>query len=137
MGQFHPLTPPSIIPSMQTVESSTAAKQTAQEFVAGVRERVAKIVVGQDIVVERVMIALMTGGHLLLQGLPGLAKTLLVNTIAKAIHLEFKRVQFTVDMLPSDIVGSEVIEQKTGDFRIHRGPVFTNLLLADEINRAA
>jgi len=79
--------------------SSAASPQNAQQFVAGVRERVAKIVVGQDVVVERVMIALMTGGHLLLQGLPGLAKTLLVNTIAKAINLDFKRVQFTVDML--------------------------------------
>src|SRR5258708_23247417 len=121
---------------------TTAAPRSAnagatQQFVAGVRERVAKIVVGQDIVVERVMIALLTGGHLLLQGLPGLAKTLLVNTIARAIDLDFKRVQFTVDMLPSDIIGSEIIDQKSGDFRIHQGPVFTNLLLADEINRAA
>ena len=124
---------------MQTtkVSPNPAAAQTAEQFVAGVRERVAKIVVGQDVVVERVMIALLTGGHLLLQGLPGLAKTLLVNAVAKAIHLDFKRVQFTVDMLPSDIIGSEIIDQKSGDFRIHRGPVFTNLLLADEINRAA
>ena len=96
---------------MSTAPAAVAAVaapgvQTAQQFVAGIRERVAKIVVGQDIVVERVMIALLTGGHLLLQGLPGLAKTLLVNTIAKAINLEFKRVQFTVDMLPSDIIGS-------------------------------
>lgn len=111
--------------------------RAAQKFVAGVRERVAKIVVGQDIVVERVMIAMLTGGHLLLQGLPGLAKTLLVNAIAKAINLDFKRIQFTVDMLPSDIIGSEIIDQKSGQFRTHRGPVFTHLLLADEINRAA
>lgn len=111
--------------------------QSSQQFVAAVRERVGLVVVGQDVVVERVMIALLTGGHLLLQGMPGLAKTLLVNTVAKAIHLEFKRIQFTVDMLPSDILGSEVVDLKTGEFRIHRGPVFTNLLLADEINRAA
>src|SRR6188474_2703566 len=97
---------------------SSAATQTAHQFVAG-----------QDVVVERVMIALLTGGHLLLQGLPGLAKTLLVNSLAKAINLDFKRIQFTVDMLPSDIIGSEIIEQKSGEFRIHRGPVFTNLLL--------
>ena len=114
-----------------------AAVQAAHQFVADVRTRVGKVVVGQDVVVERVMIALLTGGHLLLQGMPGLAKTLLVNTVAKAIDLDFRRIQFTVDMLPSDIVGSEVVDQKTGDFRIHRGPVFTNLLLADEINRAA
>src|ERR1700760_862036 len=78
--------------------ATPANPQSAQQFVAGVREKVAKVVVGQDVVVERVMIALLTGGHLLLQGMPGLAKTLLVNTIAKAINLEFKRVQFTVDM---------------------------------------
>jgi len=83
------------------------------------------------------VIALLTGGHLLLQGLPGLAKTLLVNTIAKAINLDFKRIQFTVDMLPSDIIGSEIIDQKSGQFLIHRGPVSPTLLLADEINRAA
>jgi len=114
-----------------------SSPQSSQQFVGAVRERVGQVVVGQDVVVERVMIALLTGGHLLLQGMPGLAKTLLVNTVAKAIHLDFKRIQFTVDMLPSDILGSEVVDQKTGEFRIHRGPVFTNLLLADEINRAA
>ncbi len=114
-----------------------SSTQSSQKFVGAVRERVGLVVVGQDVVVERVMIALLTGGHLLLQGMPGLAKTLLVNTVAKAIHLDFKRIQFTVDMLPSDILGSEVVDQKTGEFRIHRGPVFTNLLLADEINRAA
>ena len=107
------------------------------EFVSGLRERVGKVVVGQNAVVERVLIALFTGGHLLLQGVPGLAKTLLVMTIAKAIDLKFARIQFTVDMLPSDIVGSEVLDPKTNDYRIHKGPVFTNLLLADEINRAA
>jgi MoxR-like ATPase len=114
-----------------------SSTQSSQKFVGAVRERVGLVVVGQDVVVERVMIALLTGGHLLLQGMPGLATTLLVNTVAKAIHLDFKRIQFTVDMLPSDILGSEVVDQKTGEFRIHRGPVFTNLLLADEINRAA
>jgi MoxR-like ATPase len=108
-----------------------------ENFVQEVRDRVGKIVVGQDVVVERVLISLLTGGHLLLQGVPGLAKTLLVMTIAKAIDLKFSRVQFTVDMLPSDIVGSEILDQKTTEFKIHKGPVFTNLLLADEINRAA
>jgi MoxR-like ATPase len=88
-------------------------------------------------VVERLLIALFTGGHLLLQGMPGLAKTLLVNAIARAIDLKFSRVQFTIDLLPSDIIGSEILDQRTSEFRVHRGPVFTNLLLADEINRAA
>jgi MoxR-like ATPase len=101
-----------------------------------VRERVARTVVGQDTVVERILIALLTGGHLLLQGVPGLAKTLLVHSVSRAIDLTFGRVQFTIDLLPSDIVGSEVLEQGTHEFRVHKGPVFTNLLLADEINRA-
>ena len=106
-------------------------------FVQAVRDRVAEVVVGQDIVVERMMIALLTGGHLLLVGVPGVAKTLLVNSLAKAVDLKFSRVQFTIDMLPSDIIGSELLDQATGKFRTHQGPVFTNLLLADEINRAA
>ena len=106
-------------------------------FVQAVRERVAEVVVGQDTVVERMMIALLTGGHLLLIGVPGIAKTLLVNAVAKAVDLKFSRVQFTIDMLPSDILGSEILDQSTGQFRTHKGPAFTNLLLADEINRAA
>jgi len=109
----------------------------SHRFVDAVRARVATVVVGQDAVVERMLIALFTGGHLLLQGMPGLAKTLLVNAIAKAIDLKFARVQFTIDLLPSDILGSEILDQRTSEFRVHRGPVFTNLLLADEINRAA
>jgi MoxR-like ATPase len=112
--------------------------QTLQtRFVDAVRERVGKVVVGQDTVVERMLIALFTGGHLLLQGMPGLAKTLLVNTMARAIDLKFARVQFTIDLLPSDIIGSEILDQRNNEFRTHQGPVFTNLLLADEINRAA
>jgi len=106
-------------------------------FVEAVRHRVAEVVVGQDTVVERMMIALLTSGHLLLLGVPGVAKTLLVNAIARAVDLRFSRVQFTIDMLPSDILGSEILDQSTGQFRTHQGPVFTNLLLADEINRAA
>ena len=111
--------------------------QSKPHFVNAVRERVGEVVVGQDVVVERMMIALLTGGHLLLLGVPGTAKTLLVNSVAKAVDLKFSRVQFTIDMLPSDIIGSELLDQATGKFRTHQGPVFTNLLLADEINRAA
>lgn len=110
---------------------------TTTSFVDAVRTRVAEVVVGQETVVERLLVALFTGGHLLLQGMPGLAKTLLVNCIARAIDLRFSRVQFTIDLLPSDIIGSEILDQRKGEFRTHRGPVFTNLLLADEINRAA
>ena len=112
-------------------------RPVSHRFVETVRARVATVVVGQDAVVERLLMALFTGGHLLLQGMPGLAKTLLVNAIARAIDLKFARVQFTIDLLPSDIIGSEILDQRTSEFRVHRGPVFTNLLLADEINRAA
>lgn len=112
-------------------------QEHACEFAATVRGHVARTVVGQQTVVERVLIALLTGGHLLLEGVPGTAKTLLVQSIARAIDLKFARVQFTIDLLPSDIVGSEILDQKSGEFRVHRGPIFTNLLLADEINRAS
>src|SRR5678816_4583481 len=108
-----------------------------QKLVEEIRQAVAEVVIGQDEVVERILITLFTGGHLLLQGVPGLEKTLLVNAVARAINLEFGRVQFTVDLLPSDSLGAEVLDPKTGTFHIRRGPVFTNLLLADEINRAA
>ena len=106
-------------------------------LIRDIRARVADVVVGQDVVVERILVALLTGGHLLLEGVPGLAKTLLVNAVAKTIGIGFGRVQFTIDMLPSDVLGSEILDQATHQFRIHKGPVFTNLLLADEINRAA
>ncbi len=106
-------------------------------FAENVRGQVAKTVVGQNVVVERILIALLTGGHLLLEGVPGIAKTLLVQALARAIDLKSSRVQFTIDLLPSDIVGSEILDQKSGEFRVHRGPAFTNLLLADEINRAS
>ncbi len=102
-----------------------------------IRSRIARVVVGQEVVVERLLVALLSSGHILLQGMPGLAKTLLVDTLAKTIDLKFSRVQFTIDLLPSDIVGSEILDPATGDFRTRRGPIFTNLLLADEINRAA
>ena len=100
-----------------------AVNPSAPSFVESVRGRVAEVVVGQDVVVERLLIALFTGGHLLLQGMPGLAKTLLVNTVAKAIDLQFSRVQFTIDLLPSDIVGSEILDGRTGEFQIGRSHV--------------
>src|SRR5688572_3509460 len=121
----------------QPVQTAPGAVSTNGQWVRAVQNRVAQVVVGQETVVERLLIALLTGGHLLLQGVPGLAKTLLVNAIARAIDLKFARVQFTIDLLPSDIVGSEILDQAAGTFRTRQGPIFTNLLLADEINRAA
>ena len=107
------------------------------QFIQAVRDQVATVVVGQDEVVERLLISLFTGGHILLQGVPGLAKTLLVSVLSKSIDLDFSRIQFTIDLLPSDILGSQILDQKTNEFVTRTGPIFTNLLLADEINRAA
>ncbi len=124
---------------MATVDADTRTSELdrTMEFIHNVRSRVAEVVVGQDVVVERLLIALFTSGHILLQGVPGIAKTLLASTLSKAIDLKFSRIQFTIDLLPSDILGSEILDQSTGEFRTHQGPIFTNLLLADEINRAA
>ena len=122
---------------MATVETTNPQSQKAVEFIQKIRDRVATVVVGQDVVVERTLIALFTGGHLLLQGVPGLAKTLLVSVLSKTVDLDFARIQFTIDLLPSDILGSEILDQRTNEFKILKGPIFTNLLLADEINRAS
>ncbi|MEW6143060.1 MAG: MoxR family ATPase [Chloroflexota bacterium] len=95
-----------------------------------------KVIVGQDHLLERVLIALLSQGHLLVEGVPGLAKTLTIKTLADVIHGTFKRIQFTPDLVPADLVGTRIYNQKTGEFSTSLGPVFTNLLLADEINRA-
>ncbi len=116
------------------------ASQTPTDTIAfldAVRTKIGTVVVGQDVVVERLLVALLTSGHLLLEGVPGLAKTLLVSCLAKAIDLHFARIQFTIDLLPSDILGSEILDPRVNEFKVSQGPVFTNLLLADEINRAA
>ena len=97
---------------------------------------VKKVVVGQDHFLERVLVAILAQGHLLVEGVPGLAKTLTVKTLARTIQGHFRRIQFTPDLLPADLVGTRIYNQKTGDFTTSLGPVFTNLLLADEINRA-
>ncbi|MEZ5964530.1 MAG: AAA family ATPase [Planctomycetota bacterium] len=123
------------MPDVDTPQAIRFADTRA--FLDAIRTQVGKVVVGQDVVVERVLIALLTSGHLLLQGVPGLAKTLLVAAISRTIDLNFARIQFTIDLLPSDILGSEILDQRTHEFRTHKGPIFTNLLLADEINRAA
>ena len=97
---------------------------------------VGKVVVGQDYLVNRLLIGLFTGGHILLEGVPGLAKTLTVNTLAKALHLDFQRIQFTPDLLPADLVGTMIYNQKVGNFEVKKGPIFANLILADEVNRS-
>jgi MoxR-like ATPase len=94
------------------------------------------VMVGQETMVERVLIALLADGHILLEGVPGLAKTLLIKTMAQAIQAEFSRIQFTPDLLPADLVGTQMYNMKTGEFTVHKGPLFANFVLADEINRA-
>lgn len=106
------------------------------EFVPRVLNEVSKVVVGQKEMLQGILIGLMTGGHVLLEGVPGLAKTLTISTMAKAINLDFQRLQFTPDLLPSDLVGTMIFNQQTGQFAPKKGPIFTNIVLADEINRA-
>ncbi|PTX91689.1 MoxR family ATPase [Opitutus sp. ER46] len=101
-----------------------------------IRAEIAKAVIGQDPVVERLMVALLANGHVLLEGMPGLAKTLLIKSLGTALGVQFERIQFTPDLLPSDVVGTMIFQPKSGEFTAHRGPIFANLLLADEINRA-
>ncbi|VXB95132.1 AAA family ATPase [Maribacter litoralis] len=101
---------------------------------AELKKEIAKIIIGQDEVIEQILLSIYTGGHSLLIGVPGLAKTLMVNTIAQALGLDFKRIQFTPDLMPSDILGSEVLDQNRS-FKFLKGPIFSNIILADEINR--
>ena len=107
-----------------------------KELVAKIKDEVGKVIVGQEKLIDRLVLALVTDGHILLEGVPGLAKTLSCNTLAKTLGLDFKRISFTPDLLPADVVGTLVYSPKTGEFTPKKGPVFTNLLLADEINRA-
>ena len=98
------------------------------------KQEISKVIVGQDAVIEQILISIFSGGHSLLVGVPGLAKTLMVNTIAKALGLDFKRIQFTPDLMPSDILGSEILDTDR-QFKFIKGPIFSNIILADEINR--
>jgi MoxR-like ATPase len=107
-----------------------------QDKIQQVITEVGKVVVGQSYMVNRLLIGLFTGGHILLEGVPGLAKTLTINTLAKVLDLEFHRIQFTPDLLPSDLIGTMIYNQKDGLFEVKRGPIFANIILADEINRS-
>jgi len=104
--------------------------------IENVKKEVAKVVVGQEKMIDSLLIALLCEGHILIEGVPGLAKTTTVNALSKALGLDFKRAQFTPDLLPSDILGAEIYDPQNNQFKIKKGPIFTNLLLADEINRA-
>src|SRR5689334_25078518 len=110
------------------------AKESA--FVERLMNEVSKVIVGQTYMIERILIGLLTGGHVLLEAVPGLAKTLTVRTLCDSIHAQFARVQFTPDLLPADLVGTVIYNQQRGEFTSKLGPIFANLVLADEINRA-
>lgn len=107
-----------------------------QDKIKQVVSEVGKVVVGQQHMVNRLMIGLFTNGHILLEGVPGLAKTLTVNTLADVLHLDFKRIQFTPDLLPADLIGTMIYNQQKGDFEVKKGPIFSNMILADEVNRS-
>ena len=111
----------------------TAVENLVQKRMA-LKAEIAKIIVGQDIVVDQILLSIFSGGHALLVGVPGLAKTLMVNTLAQALGLNFKRIQFTPDLMPSDILGSEILDENR-TFKFIKGPIFSNIILADEINR--
>ena len=119
------------------MEEVAADKHEAhKEKIKQVYTEMAKVVVGQEYMVNRLLIGLFTNGHMLLEGVPGLAKTLTVSTLAQVLHLDFQRIQFTPDLLPSDLVGTMIYNQKEGKFEVKKGPIFANIILADEINRS-
>ena len=118
------------------LEKTTNLVAAQAETLTAIRQEVNKVIVGQEKLIDRLLIALITGGHILLEGVPGLAKTLSVKTLAQALGLQFQRISFTPDLLPADVIGTMIYNPKDATFTPKKGPVFTNLLLADEINRA-
>jgi len=115
---------------------TTELHQEHKRKISQVFSEVAKVVVGQDYMVNRLLAGLFTNGHILLEGVPGLAKTLTISTLARVLHLDFQRIQFTPDLLPADLVGTMIYNQKEGKFEVKKGPIFANIILADEINRS-
>src|SRR6266496_4278762 len=131
---------PETIPSLSPADTFAADRETAERLLSGrtrIDAELAKVIVGQREVIDQIMIALLAGGHCLITGAPGLAKTLLVKSIAQIFHLKFQRIQFTPDLMPADITGTEILQESGGGRRLTfvKGPVFANMILADEINR--
>ncbi len=122
--------------TMTDVRSLNAEVQRESAFLQTLLAEINKVMVGQERLVERVLIGLLANGHILLEGVPGLAKTLLIKTVADAIEGDFSRIQFTPDLLPADLIGTQIYNPRTAEFSVHQGPIFSNLVLADEINRA-
>ena len=120
----------------QKIEEITERINQTSGFIPLVKNEFQKVMVGQNYLTERLLLALLTGEHILLEGVPGLAKTTAVKTLAQCVKADFKRIQFTPDLLPADLLGTEIYQPKTGEFVIRKGPLFSNIVLADEINRA-
>src|SRR5579871_6905562 len=119
-----------------TSSESNQEVQKAVAWIGNLRQEIARVIVGQEYLVDRLLVGLLANGHVLLEGVPGLAKTLSVRTLAAAIHAQFHRIQFTPDLLPADIIGTLIYNPQDGKYHATKGPVFANLVLADEINRA-
>jgi MoxR-like ATPase len=121
---------------MTSIEELNAAVEAEARFLRQLMAEINQVIVGQEKLLERLLIGLLADGHVLLEGVPGLAKTLAVKTLAQAIQAQFQRIQFTPDLLPADLIGTEIYNPSTQDFTAHQGPIFANFILADEINRA-
>ena len=121
---------------LATVRELNAIVEKDGLFLQDLRAEINKVIVGQEALIKRVLIALLADGHILLEGVPGLAKTLLIKTLAQVIEADFARLQFTPDLLPADLIGTQIYNPKTSEFSVHQGPLFANLVLADEVNRA-
>ncbi len=122
--------------NLNSIQELNENVQKESEFLNRLLDEIRKVIVGQDTLVERALIGLLADGHILLEGVPGLAKTLLVNTVSQAIDADFSRLQFTPDLLPADLIGTQIYDPRTTEFSVHKGPIFANLVLADEVNRA-
>jgi MoxR-like ATPase len=120
----------------ENVEKLNREIQQARDRLTPLLDEIGKVIVGMKGLIDRLLLGLLTDGHILLEGVPGLAKTLAVRTLAQALHLQFHRIQFTPDLLPADVIGTQIFNPRTGEFTIRRGPIFANVILADEINRS-
>src|ERR1700757_2597641 len=119
---------------MKSTQEITQEVQQFGRWIPAVREQVGHVIIGQKYMVERLLLGLLANGHILLEGVPGLAKTLAIKSMAAAIHAKFARIQFTPDLLPADLTGTMIYNQKDSNFVVKKGPIFANLILADEIN---
>jgi MoxR-like ATPase len=134
--QASPLSPHPTADSFASIQAISEQVRLSSAWTGLLRREMAKVIIGQEHLLERLLVGLLTGGHILLEGLPGLAKTLAVKSLALAVHSDFRRIQFTPDMLPADILGTQIYNPKDTAFEIKKGPIFSSLILADEINRA-